>query len=84
MGVPHGSPGRVFEPLVALVERLLDDGAFAGVVRPGLRHRSIAGVVLQALSFPTSASTISGSTASHGDALWELLVCGIARPDRRR
>jgi len=72
---------RAFTPLVSLLEALLDDAAAAHVVRPGLRHARIAGVVLQAVMFNAFATTISGSSSrSDGDdaeGLWELLLLGI-------
>jgi AcrR family transcriptional regulator len=81
---------RAYVPLVSLLERLLDDLAAAGGVRPGLRHRSIAGVVLQAISFHAFSATISGvPTGTDGadgsdsrDELWELLIRGIGAPTR--
>ena len=63
------------------MERLLADAAEAGVLREGLDHRRIAGVVLQAIMFSTFSSTISGTPLRTDDdsALLELLLHGIAR-----
>jgi AcrR family transcriptional regulator len=92
-GRPAGVPGqaivesaRAFAPLVVLLEQLLADAAAAGEVRPGLDHRRIAGVVLQATMFNAFSTTISGSAASpDGDvesgALWDLLLLGIGTPE---
>jgi AcrR family transcriptional regulator len=70
-----------FSPLVTIMERLLADAAEAGVLREGLDHRRIAGVVLQAIMFSTFSSTISGTPLRTDDdsALLELLLHGIAR-----
>jgi AcrR family transcriptional regulator len=73
---------RAYVPLVSLLEQLLDDAAAAGDVRPGLRHRQIAGVVVQAISFHAFSTTISGAPAWADGAdssvdLWELLIRGI-------
>jgi AcrR family transcriptional regulator len=73
---------RAYLPLVTLLEDLLDDAAAAGGIRPGLHHRRIAGVVLQAIGFNTFSRTISGPTArgdgeAAPDELWETLLHGI-------
>jgi AcrR family transcriptional regulator len=72
---------RAFAPLVVLLEELLRDAAAAGDIRPGLDHRRIAGVVLQATMFNAFASAISGSSSqlddSEPEALWNLLLGGI-------
>jgi len=71
---------RAFAPLVAQLERVLDEAAAAGSLRPGLDHRLIAGIVLQAVMFNAFAATISGSPASDGDAAdlaWALIFNGI-------
>jgi AcrR family transcriptional regulator len=74
---------RAYVPLVTLLEAVLDEAAAAGAIRPDLRYRRIAGVVLQAISFHVFAATISGtSVRSDGgeaaDELWDLLLHGIA------
>ncbi len=71
---------QAFGPLVELMERLLGEAAAAGQVRPGLDHRRIAGVVLQAIMFSAVSSTISGSSLRTGadGALLDLLLHGIA------
>jgi AcrR family transcriptional regulator len=71
---------RAYVPLVSLLEELLDEAAEAGAIRPGLPHRWIAGVLIQAISFNAFAATISGSSVRDrgGDEdLWDLLVHGI-------
>lgn len=79
---------RAFVPLLTLLEELLEDAASAGLTRPGLSHRQIAGVVLQAIMFNAFASAISGSYR-HGDqdasaeGLWDLLLHGIGASPAR-
>jgi len=73
---------RAYVPLVVLLEQVLDDAAAAGRIRPGLDHRRIVGVVLQAISFHAFSSTISGSSVRADDdaaaeELWGLLIHGI-------
>ena len=73
---------RVFSPLVALFEQVLDGAASAGVVRTGPRRGPIVGVVLEAIMFNSFSSTIGGmSIRSHGDGtaedLWDLIFHGI-------
>jgi AcrR family transcriptional regulator len=75
---------RVFVPLVALFEDVLGQAAEAGVIRPDMNNRRIAGVVLQAIMYNAFAATISGLPAASdgaGEELWTLLVQGIATPD---
>jgi len=73
---------RAFEPLVALLESLLEEAAAAGGIQAGLNSRRIAGVLLQAIMFNSFASTISGSSVrsdpSEGaEELWGLVLGGI-------
>ncbi len=73
---------RAFAPLVDRFEALLLDASAAGAIRPGLDHRRIAGVVLQATMFNAFSSAISGSAIAldgdaESDALWNLLLAGI-------
>jgi AcrR family transcriptional regulator len=71
---------HAFAPVVALLERLLDDAAAAGAIRT-TDNRRLAGVLLQAVMFNAFASTISGSpvgAADEGEELWELVLHGIA------
>jgi AcrR family transcriptional regulator len=73
---------QAYVPLVSLLEQVLEDAAAAGAIRPGLNHRRIAGVVLQAISFNAFSATISGVSmrADSGEAageLWDLLLHGI-------
>ncbi len=55
---------RAFAPLVERLEELLDESAAAGGIRPGLDHRQVAGVVLQAIMFNAFASAISGAPSA--------------------
>jgi AcrR family transcriptional regulator len=81
---------HAFSPILTLFEKLLDDAAAVGALRPGLSHSRIAGVALQAIMFNAFAATISGATArSAADAaaeeLWYLLAYGISNePDGRK
>jgi AcrR family transcriptional regulator len=73
---------RVFSPLVALFEEVLDDAAAAGAIRSGQRHGPIVGVVLEAIMFNTFSSTISGMSVrtqggSSAEDLWDLIFHGI-------
>jgi AcrR family transcriptional regulator len=76
---------RAFGPLVTLFEEILEGASSAGVVRPGLSHSGLAGVVLQAVMFNTFARTISGSSARRvgdeaGEDLWQFILNGISAP----
>jgi AcrR family transcriptional regulator len=71
-----------FAPLVAMLEELLSDAAAADDIRPGLDHRRIAGVVLQATMFNAFSTAISGSSFAvdadiEAEILWGLLLRGI-------
>ncbi len=73
---------RVFSPLVALFEEVLDGAAAAGAVRSGPRHGPIVGVVLEAIMFNSFSSTIGGLSVDpegQGTAedLWDLIFHGI-------
>ncbi|UDY36644.1 TetR/AcrR family transcriptional regulator [Dermatobacter hominis] len=72
---------KAFAPLVSAYEDMLDDAAAAGSIRPGLDHRRITGVVLQAVMFNTFADTISASSVRPAEpaaeGLWELLLDGL-------
>lgn len=72
---------QAFRPLVSILEGLLDDAAAQGVLREGLDHQRIAGVVLQAIMFNTFASTISGTPLrDDGEAvLWDFAINGLVR-----
>ncbi len=74
---------NAFSPLVVLLDRLLDEAAAAGRIRPDIDHRQIGGVVLQAVMFNSFADTISAQSfrvdadvAAAG--LWDLLLHGLA------
>ncbi len=74
---------RAFVPVVSLFEELLDEAAAAGVVRPGLHHRHIAGVMLQAIMFNAFAATISGSSLKPdghdaAEEMWDFILHGLA------
>jgi len=72
---------HAFVPMVALLERILDDAAAAGAIRPGIDHHRMAGVVLQAVMFNAFATTISGipvqPDSGADEELWELVLRGI-------
>ena len=73
---------RAFVPLLTLLEELLDEGVQAGVLRPGLRHDHVAGVILQAIMFNAFTATISGSPIRSvqrdaADELWDFLLNGM-------
>ena len=72
---------RAYVPLMSLLEELLDDAAAAGRLREGIRHRQIAGIVIQAISFTAFSLTISGTPVRDGrDAAqeaWDLVFLGI-------
>jgi AcrR family transcriptional regulator len=72
---------QAFVPLVTLLIELLDEAAAAGVIRRGLEHAHLAGVILQAVMFNAFATTISGAarraTATDAEELWELVFHGI-------
>jgi AcrR family transcriptional regulator len=78
---------QAFAPLVVMLEELLADAAATGDIRPGLDHRRIAGVTLQAIMFNAFAAAISGLPQPDGDsapeALWTLLLRGIGSDGRR-
>jgi AcrR family transcriptional regulator len=77
---------RAYAPLVALLEELLRAAEDAGVARPGLAHRRLAGVVLQAIMFNAFAAIIAGSPRVDADTaaeeLWGLVRSGIGAPAR--
>ncbi len=84
---PHEA-ARAFVPLMAVFEAVLSGAVAAGAVRPGLEHRRIAGIVLQAIMFNTFATTISGDldrvpAATAPEELWDVIFHGIgAGPSR--
>jgi AcrR family transcriptional regulator len=78
---------RAFLPVVTLVERALDEAAAAGAIRPELRGRRIAGVVLGAVMFNLFSSRIAGSPDEPGsvesaEELWNLLLDGMGNAPR--
>jgi AcrR family transcriptional regulator len=73
---------RAYAPLVALFGEVLDEAADAGVIRPGLRHGPVAGVVLEAIMFHAFSLTIGGTSMRDDDRdpaeeLWDLVFNGI-------
>jgi AcrR family transcriptional regulator len=73
---------RAYAPVVALFSEVLDDAAEAGVIRQGLRHGPVAGIVLEAIMFNAFSLTIGGTPAraAEGDPaeeLWDLVFNGI-------
>ncbi len=74
---------RAFDPLVTLLEKVLEDAAEAGVVRPGQQHADVAAVILSTIMFNAAyAWTISGSEEPRNgerDAqqIWEFVSGGI-------
>ncbi|HUO49852.1 MAG TPA: TetR/AcrR family transcriptional regulator [Acidimicrobiales bacterium] len=73
---------RAFGPLVSMFRDLLEEATAAGVVRPGLPDRRVAGVVLEAVMFNVFSSTIGGASTRGDDRdaaeeLWDLLAHGI-------
>ncbi len=73
---------RVFSPLVALFEEVLDGAAAVGSIRSGPRHGPIVGVVLEAIMFNSFSSTIGGLSVDPGgqgtaEDLWDLIFHGI-------
>lgn len=73
---------RVFVPLVALFEEILDSAADAGAIRVGLDRRRTAGVVLEAIMFNAFSATIAGTSVQPdgvdaAEELWDLLFHGF-------
>jgi len=73
---------RVFSPLVALFEDVLQEATAAGAVRADLRTGPIVGIVLEVIMFNTFSSTIGGMPlrSDDGDSaedLWNLILNGI-------
>jgi AcrR family transcriptional regulator len=71
-----------FAPLVELAQELLTASAEAGQLRKGLDLHRTAGILVQAISFNTFASTISGtsvkgSAEAAAEDLWTLLFHGL-------
>jgi AcrR family transcriptional regulator len=71
-----------FAPLVELAHELLSAAADAGQLRKGLDIHRTAGILVQAISFNTFASTISGtsmkgSAEAAAEDLWLLLFRGL-------
>jgi AcrR family transcriptional regulator len=79
---------RAFVPLVRLFEQALADAEAAGVLRPGLNRRSIAGTLLEVIAFNAFSATIGGSPLSRdpregAEELWDLVFRGIGADEHR-
>lgn len=76
------SAARVFAPMVAVFEEVLEQATAAGAVRVGLPMRHVASTVLEAVMFNTFSTTIAGERPSAGvdqsELLWSLFFHGIA------
>ncbi|HET6948729.1 MAG TPA: TetR/AcrR family transcriptional regulator [Acidimicrobiales bacterium] len=75
---------RAFVPLVTLFDEILDEAAEAGVIRPEIRRRAVAGMVLEAIMFNAFSATIAGASVHDGDVdgaeeLWDLIFRGMAQ-----
>jgi AcrR family transcriptional regulator len=73
---------QAFVPLVSLFSDVLDAAAAAGSIRPGLRHSTIAGMMLEAMMFNTFSATIGGmsfrsETADPAEEFWDLVFHGV-------
>jgi AcrR family transcriptional regulator len=79
---------RAFVPLIALVERVLDEAVEAGAVRPGLQHAEVAGMLLSTIMFNAAyAATISGTAARHDteratQQIWDFVSSGLLNGSR--
>ncbi len=76
---------RVFSPLLALLEEVFQEATDAGVIRNGLLHGPIVGIVLEVIMFNTFSSTIGGLSLRPNDGdsaedLWGLILHGIGSP----
>ena len=75
---------QAYTPIVSLFEEVLGDAVDAGVVRPDLSRRRVAGIVLEAIMFNAFSATIGG-TADEPDGgdpaeeLSDLILHGIGR-----
>jgi AcrR family transcriptional regulator len=73
---------QAFVPLVSLFSDVLDAAAAVGSIRPGLRHGTIAGMMLEAMMFNTFSATIGGmsfrsETADPAEEFWDLVFHGV-------
>ena len=80
-GVPGLQPAR--RPCS---RRCSTSAAAAGVIRPEVRNRRMAGVILQAVMFNAFAATISGTPLDAdddaADELWQMVLHGIGTDAR--
>ena len=72
---------RAFVPIVSLFDEILAEAVEAGAVRPDVRRRRIAGVVLEAIMFNAFSTTIGGvperGEGDPAEELWDLILNGI-------
>jgi AcrR family transcriptional regulator len=74
---------RAFVPLVSQLEKVLEEGVEAGVVRSGLDHDEVAGIILSTIMFNAAyGPTISGTGEPRdgeqtAGQLWEILSSGL-------
>jgi AcrR family transcriptional regulator len=73
---------QAFVPLVSLFTEVLDAAASDGAIRPGLRHSTIAGMMLESIMFNTFSATIGGTsiraeTADPAEEFWDLIFHGV-------
>ena len=73
---------RAFTPLVTLFDEVIGAAVEAGEIRPDVRRRRLAGVVLEAIMFNAFSTTIVGSDAAResgdpAEELWDLVLHGI-------
>ena len=74
---------RAFIPLVTLLKKVLAEGEKAGVVRKGLDHAEVAGVVLSTIMFNAAyAPTITGTSKRRepkqaAELIWSFVSVGL-------
>jgi AcrR family transcriptional regulator len=77
-----GEASRAFVPIVSLFEEILDAAVEAGDLRPEVRRKRVAGVVLEAIMFNMFSTTIGGHddgpAGDPAEELWDLILHGIA------
>lgn len=71
---------RAFEPLVALLEQLVEDAAKSGDIRNDIPTKQVVGTVLQVIMFDPFAAVIagrSGKAETVADDLWKIVFEGL-------
>jgi len=74
---------RAFVPLVSQLEKVLEEGVEAGVVRRGLDHAEVAGILLSTIMFNAAYGPTIGGTGEPRDGeqtaaqLWQILSSGL-------